>query len=173
MDDPPHVNVTLGEAFAVGWEGWDVLWDEQSQVSDGSFSDQLCRTGRHGKITMCWLHCICIFTLFRILFWMFSDKPKWLRLISISDFILYMGPCYWQYFCSFFLPSNQPMKFLQCWCSSPCFQLRGHETKTALCFRPPSPLAWSRCDVASRRLEDTVTWQKPFTFSVSISLRSA
>lgn len=88
-------------------------------------------------------------------------------------FILYMGPCFWQYFCSFFLPSNQPMKFLQCWCSSPCFQLRGHETKTALCFRPPSPLAWSRCDVASRRLEDTVTWQKPFTFSVSISLRSA
>lgn len=113
------------------------------------------------------------YTASAFLFWMFSDKPKWQWLISISDFILYMSPCFWQYFCSFFLPSNQPMKFLQCWCSSPCFQLRGHETKTALCFRPPSPLAWSRCDVASRRLEDTVTWQKPFTFSVSISLRSA
>lgn len=65
------------------------------------------------------------------------------------------------------------MKFLQVWCSSPCFQLRGQETSTALCFSPPSPLAWRRWDVASRRFEDTVTWQKPFTFSVSISLRRA
>lgn len=65
------------------------------------------------------------------------------------------------------------MKFLQVWCSSPCFQLRGQDTSTALCFRPPNPLAWRRWEVASRRFEDTVTWEKPFTFSVSISLRSA
>lgn len=41
MDDPPHVDVTLGEALSVGWEGRDVLWDEQGQVSCGGFSHQL------------------------------------------------------------------------------------------------------------------------------------
>lgn len=44
VDDPPHINVTLGEALSIGREGRDVLWDEQSQVSCGGFSDQLCRT---------------------------------------------------------------------------------------------------------------------------------
>ncbi|TNN76500.1 hypothetical protein EYF80_013365 [Liparis tanakae] len=66
VDDPPDVDVTLGEALSVGREGGDVLGDEQSQ-------------------------------------------------------------------------------------------LRGQDTSTALCFRPPSPLAWRRWEVASRRLEDTVT----------------
>lgn len=42
VDDPPHVDVTLGEALPVGWEGRDVLWNEQGQVSCGGFSHQLC-----------------------------------------------------------------------------------------------------------------------------------
>lgn len=41
VDDPPHVNVTLSEAFAIGREGRDVLWDEQSQVGSGGLSHQL------------------------------------------------------------------------------------------------------------------------------------
>lgn len=44
VDDPPHVNVALGEALSVGREGGDVLGDEQGQVSRGGFSDQLCGT---------------------------------------------------------------------------------------------------------------------------------
>lgn len=44
VDDPPHVNVALGEALSVGREGGDVLGDEQGQVSRGSFPDQLCGT---------------------------------------------------------------------------------------------------------------------------------
>jgi len=65
---------------------------------------------------------------------------------------------------------HPPTKFLQVCLSSACFQLRGQLTSTALCFRPPRPLDWMRWEVASRRLEDTVARQKPFTFSVSISL---
>lgn len=41
VDDPPHVDVTLGEALSIGWEGRDVLWDEQGQVSCGGFPHQL------------------------------------------------------------------------------------------------------------------------------------
>lgn len=87
---------------------------------------------------------------------------------KLLDFSLFE----WDYWFIGF-PSDPPTKFLQVWCSSPCLQLRGQDTSTALCLRPPSPLAWRRWEVASRRFEDTVTWQKPFTFSVSISLRNA
>lgn len=46
VDDPPHIDVALSEALSVGREGRDVLGHEQSQVSCGGFSDQLCRRGR-------------------------------------------------------------------------------------------------------------------------------
>lgn len=49
MDDPPHVDVTLSEAFAVGREGCDILWDQQSQVSGCGFSDQLCWIQRQAQ----------------------------------------------------------------------------------------------------------------------------
>ena len=69
------------------------------------------------------------------------------------------------------LQTDLPMKFLNCWWNWGCFQLRGQLTITVLCFRPPSPPTWIRWDVPSRRLEEMTTWEKPFTFSVSISLR--
>ncbi len=62
-----------------------------------------------------------------------------------------------------------PMKFLQRWCSSACFQFLGKLTRTVLWRRPPRPPAWIRCEVASRRLEEITTWLNPFTFSTSIS----
>lgn len=46
VDDPPHIDVALSEALSVGREGRDVLGHEQSQVSCGGFSDQLCRRGQ-------------------------------------------------------------------------------------------------------------------------------
>ncbi len=61
------------------------------------------------------------------------------------------------------------MKFLQLWWSSACFQLRGQQARTVLCWRPPNPPAWIKCDVASLMLEEMTTWQKPFTFSASMS----
>lgn len=64
-----------------------------------------------------------------------------------------------------------PIKFLNCWWYSGCFQFRGQLTITVLCFRPPSPPTWIRWDVPSLRLEEMTTWEKPFTFSVSINLR--
>lgn len=138
MDDPPNIDVTLGEALSVGREGRDVLRDEQGQVSRRGLSHQLC-VQREAKA---------------------HTLKSW-----ISDLT---GSVFAQVY-----ESHPPTKFLQVWCSSPCFQLRGQDTRTALCFRPPRPLAWRRWEVASRRLEDTVTWLKPFTFSVSISFRSA
>lgn len=48
MDDPPNIDVALGEALSIGWEGRDVLRDEHSQASRGGFSDQLCR-GEGGR----------------------------------------------------------------------------------------------------------------------------
>lgn len=133
VDDPPHIDVTLGEALAIGWEGRDVLWDEQGQVSCGGLSHQLCMQRKGG----------------------FKERGE----EAAHPLTAFEG--------------HPPTKFLQVWCSSPCFQLRGQDTSTALCFRPPRPLAWRRWEVASRRFEDTVTWLKPFTFSVSISFRSA
>lgn len=41
MDDPPHIDVTLGKALAVGREGRDVFGYEQGQVSCSGFSHQL------------------------------------------------------------------------------------------------------------------------------------
>lgn len=67
--------------------------------------------------------------------------------------------------------SDWPIKFLNCWWHSGCFQFRGQLTITVLCFRPPSPPTWIRWDVPSLRLEEMTTWEKPFTFSVSINLR--
>ncbi len=61
------------------------------------------------------------------------------------------------------------MKFLQPLWSSACFQLRGQQARTVLCWRPPNPPAWIKCDVASLMLEEMTTWQKPFTFSASMS----
>lgn len=46
VHDPPHVDVALGEALAVGREGRDVLGHQQSEASRGGFSDQLCRAER-------------------------------------------------------------------------------------------------------------------------------
>lgn len=62
-----------------------------------------------------------------------------------------------------------PMKFLQRWCSSACFQFLGKPTSTALWRRPPRPPACIKCDVASRRLDEITTWLNPFSFSTSIS----
>lgn len=42
VDDPPDVDVALGEALSVGREGRDVLGDEQGQVGRRGFSHQLC-----------------------------------------------------------------------------------------------------------------------------------
>lgn len=42
---------------------------------------------------------------------------------------------------------------------------------TVLCFMPPRPAAWMRCEVPSLRLQDTTSWQKPFIFSAPISAR--
>lgn len=67
---------------------------------------------------------------------------------------------------------NLPMKFLNSWWHSGCFQLRGQLTITVLCFRPPSPPTWIKWDVPSLRLEEMTTWVKPFTFSCSINLRN-
>lgn len=64
-----------------------------------------------------------------------------------------------------------PIKFLNCWWYSGCFQFRGQLTITVLCFRPPSPPIWIRWDVPSLRFEEMTTWEKPFTFSVSINFR--
>lgn len=74
VDDPPHVNVTLGEALSIGREGRDVLRDEQSQVSGGGFSDQLCRTDTCREAEVLAEHAENlhrhIITGFRILFWL-------------------------------------------------------------------------------------------------------
>lgn len=40
-----------------------------------------------------------------------------------------------------------------------------------MCCSPPRPPDWIRWDTPSRRLEEITTWQKPFTFSASISRR--
>lgn len=68
VDDPPHVNVTLGEALSIGREGSDVLRDEQCQVSSGGFSDQLCRTDtQRGTKVLVILLLQTIFSLFKLL----------------------------------------------------------------------------------------------------------
>ena len=46
VDDPPHVDVSLGEALAVGREAGDVLRDQQRQTGHGALSDHLCGAGR-------------------------------------------------------------------------------------------------------------------------------
>lgn len=68
-------------------------------------------------------------------------------------------------------PPLSPMKFLQVWWSSLLRQLRGQPTSTVLCCSPPRPLDWMRCDIPSRTLQEVTTWQKPLTFSASISRR--
>lgn len=70
-----------------------------------------------------------------------------------------------------YIRSNLPIKLRNCWWDSGCFQLCGQLTITVLCFKPPSPPTWIKCDVPSLKLEDMTTWGKPFTFSVSISFR--
>lgn len=49
MDDPPHVDVALGEAFSIGWEGSDVLGHQQGQVGGSGLPNQLYRTGQKGE----------------------------------------------------------------------------------------------------------------------------
>ncbi len=42
MNDPPHVNVTLGETLSAWREGRDVLGHQQGFTGSGGFSYQLC-----------------------------------------------------------------------------------------------------------------------------------
>lgn len=42
VHNPPHINVSFGEALAIGRVGGDVFRDKQSQVSGGGFPNQLC-----------------------------------------------------------------------------------------------------------------------------------
>lgn len=68
-------------------------------------------------------------------------------------------------------PPYPPTKFLQEKGLSSCFQASGQPMSTVLCFMPPRPADWIRCDVPSRRLEDTTSWQKPLVFSRPIRNR--
>lgn len=43
MDDPPHIYVALGEAFAVRWVTGDVLGNQQCHTGNRSLSNYLCR----------------------------------------------------------------------------------------------------------------------------------
>ena len=66
---------------------------------------------------------------------------------------------------------DPPTKFLQEEGLSSCFQAPGQPTSTVLCFMAPRPADWMRCDMPSRRLDDTTSWQKPLVFSVPIRAR--
>lgn len=67
--------------------------------------------------------------------------------------------------------ANPPTKFLQEQGLSSRFQAPGQPTSTVLCFMAPRPADWMRCDVPSRRLDDTTSWQKPLVFSALIRAR--
>lgn len=43
MDDPPHIYVALGEAFAIRWVTGDVLRNQQCHTGNRSLSNYLCR----------------------------------------------------------------------------------------------------------------------------------
>lgn len=63
---------------------------------------------------------------------------------------------------------HAPTKFFQEKGLSASFQDWGHARSTVLCFMPPRPADWIRCDMPSLRLDDTTSWQKPLVFSVPI-----
>lgn len=41
MDDPPHVDVAVGEAFVVAGVEGHVFWDHQSQMGGGGAADSV------------------------------------------------------------------------------------------------------------------------------------
>lgn len=68
------------------------------------------------------------------------------------------------------MKSNAPMKFFQDCASLDCLQFPGHANRTVLCFIPPSPADWMRCEKPSLRFEDTTTWQKPLVRSAAMEV---
>lgn len=57
------------------------------------------------------------------------------------------------------------MKFLHDWESLDCFQFPGQAIMTVLCFMPPKPADWMRCETPSLRFDDMTTWQNPLVRS--------
>ena len=61
------------------------------------------------------------------------------------------------------------MKFFQDCGSLDCLQVPGQAIRMVLCFMPPSPADWMRCETPSLRFEDTTTWQNPFVLSADMA----
>lgn len=89
MHNPPHINVTLGEALSVGREGRDVLRDKQSQVSRCGFSDQLCReTAKDSYYFLSVTVNVGCGLIFKVILFLNPDVAYCLQLTLISNDLL-------------------------------------------------------------------------------------